>query len=112
MKWKTFEQELPFDGERILILTTGCGVSASEGFFIKRANVEQYYNSGLIPFTTKQQIKKHEIDIEMANAYGNTPSKLSDYYLIIPIFSDYEDTFYTIEECTYNNFKWIPFPEE
>ena len=62
MKWKTFEKYLPTDGERILILTTGCGVSAAEGFFFERKSVEKYFKSGLISDNIVQKIRKTEID--------------------------------------------------
>ena len=111
MKWKSFENKLPTDGERILMLTTGCGVPVVEGFFIKRESVENYYNSGLISDSMKQQIKEHEIGIEIAITYGH-PTSGDVYYIIIPIYMCYEEFFYTISQCINNNFKWIPFPEE
>lgn len=111
MKWKTFEKYLPTDGERILILTTGCGVSAAEGFFFERKSVEKYFKSGLISDNIVQKIRKTEIDIEMTIGYGHNTS-YPKYYVVIPIFYEYNEIFYTDVECVSNNFKWIPFPEE
>lgn len=111
MRWISFEKELPQDGQHILILTRGCSSSAAEAFFIKSESVEKYYNSGLVSEEEYKEINKIKADIEMSMAYGNIPNPscaFPKYYIIVPIFSGYEDDVWINCEC----FSWIPFPDE